>query len=295
MLAPIDKVTRKGGNDIIQVVISRSCDIFNCSECTQLLPFRRDVREMSLECIEEALICLQGWPGVIACFGGNPCTHSKFPQVCELWKKYVPNQSQRGLWTNNLMAHGRVINETFWPKARFNLNVHGNDQAKREMETWLPGIKVWGMQPSQHGGQLLDYSDFGIQDYDWEILRENCDINKNWSGGCYERDGHPYIYFCERAGSLDGVRGTNFGIRMEPGCWQWGMEKFQEQVKNCCDHYCGVPLRSKGYLDNADTYGVSRSLVQLTLPSKGKVKVEVVESLGEKSHELTDYIGLRKK
>lgn len=293
MLAPIDKVT-KGGNDIIQVVISRSCDIFNCSECTQLLPFRKDAKEMSLDCIEEALICLKGWPGVIACFGGNPCTHSKFPEVCKLWEKHVPDQRQRGLWTNNLMAHGRVCRETFWPKGRFNLNVHGNEQAAKDMQTWLPGIKVWGMHPSQHGNQLLDYADLGITDEQWTTLRENCDINRNWSGACYERDGHPYIYFCERAGALDGIRGTNFGLRMEPGCWKWGMDKFQGQVRTCCDHFCGVPLRGKGSLDNADTYKVSSSLVQLAIPNRGKVSVEVIESLEEKTYELTDYQGLRR-
>lgn len=298
MLAPVDKVLRRG-NDIFQIVITRKCDIFNCSECTQLLPFRKDAWEMTLECIEEALIAIQGWPGVIACFGGNPCTHSRFPEVCELWRKYVPNQRQRGLWTNNLMRHGEVAKKTFWPNGRFNLNVHGNVKAEQEMNTWLPGIRVYGAKPSQHGGQLLDYRDFGIPEEEWIRLREDCDINRKWSGACYGRLDdtgrmRPYMYFCERAGALDGVRGTNHGRLMEPGCWRWAMDRFQDQVKHCCDGYCGVPLRTKGYLDNADTYGVSPSLVPLTLGFKGKVKVEEVATLGEKSHELTDYQGLRK-
>lgn len=295
MLAPIDKITKRGGNDIIQVVITRSCDIFNCSECTQLLPFRRDALEMSLECIEEALIGLQGWPGIVGCFGGNPLVHSKFPEVCELWKKYIPDQRHRGLWTNNLLKHGQVCHDTFWPHGRFNLNVHGNELAAAEMTKWLPNIKVWGKQPSQHGGQLLDYSDYGISHYEWTRLRENCDINQHWSGAIYQRDdGYAYIYFCERAGALDGVRGTNFGVRVEPGCWKWGMGRYQDQVTNCCDHYCGVPLRTKGYLDSDTTYGVSPSLVQLTIPHKGKIKVETVVTRQDSSHELTDYQGLRK-
>lgn len=298
MLAPVDKVTTRGRNDIFQIVITRSCDIFNCSECTQLLPFRKDPREMSLECIEEALRCLQGWPGVIACFGGNPCTHSRFPEVCALWQKYVPNQAQRGLWTNNLMTHGSVCRDTFWPWGRFNLNVHGSQKAAAEMHKWLPNVKVYGAKPSQHGGQLLDYADYGIPDAKWVELRENCDINQHWSGACYARevDGiqKPFMYFCERAGALDGVRGTNHGVRMELGCWQWPMARFQEQVSGCCDHYCGVPLRTKGYTDSDDTYGVSPSLVPLTLDFKGKVRVETRETLPAGTHELTDYQGLRK-
>lgn len=298
MLAPYDKVTNRG-NDIFQIVITRKCDIFNCSECTQLLPFRKDPWEMSLGCIEEALQCIQGWPGVIACFGGNPCTHSQFPEVCRLWQKYVPNQRQRGLWTNNLMSHGAIAKETFWPNGRFNLNVHGNRDAEANMNYWLPRIKVYGSKPSQHGGQLLDFADYGISDEKWTELREHCDINRNWSGAAYGRldeDGvqRPYMYFCERAGALDGVRGTNHGVRMEPGCWRWLMERFQSQVTNCCDHYCGVPLRTEGYLDSADTYGVSPSLVPLTLEYRGKVKVETRETLPSGTHELTDYQGLRK-
>lgn len=298
MLAPVDKVLNRG-NDIFQIVITRKCDIFNCSECTQLLPFRKDPLEMTLECIEEALACIQGWPGVIACFGGNPCSHSRFPEVCKLWQKYVPNQRQRGLWTNNLMTHGAICRETFWPNGRFNLNVHGSTRAKADMNSWLPGIKVYGEKPSQHGGQLLDYADYGISEERWTELRETCDINQKWSGACYGRLDEsgvmqPYMYFCERAGALDGVRGTNHGVLMQPGCWRWAMDRFQGQVSACCDHYCGVPLRTKGYLDSEYTYGVSPSLVPLTMEFKGKVRVETRNELPQSTHELTDYQGLRK-
>jgi hypothetical protein len=160
VLAPIDKVRRKGGNDILQIVITRKCDIFNCSECTQLLPFRKDPLEMSLECVEETLSCLRTWPGVLALFGGNPCMHSRFPEVCRLLEKYVPDQHKRGLWTNNVLKYGEVARSTFWPKGRFNLNVHGNEKAKEAIEKHLPGIKVWGTSPSVHGSQLLDYRDW---------------------------------------------------------------------------------------------------------------------------------------
>lgn len=295
MLAPVDKVRRKGGNDIIQVVITRTCDIHNCSECTQLLPFRKDPKEMTLECVEETLIALKDWPGVVACFGGNPCTHSRFSEVAALWEKHIHPQSRRGLWTNNLMRHGEAARRVFWPHARFNLNVHGSEKAAEGMRQHLPGIKIWGTSPSQHGGQLLDYADLGISDADWVAMRERCDINQKWSGAVYMRDdGKPYFYFCERAGALDGVRGTNYGVRVEPGCWRWGMDRFAHQVSACCDHVCGVPLRSKGYLDNADTYGVSPSLIPLTLDRVGRVKVETVTAMGAKTHELTDYVGLRK-
>jgi hypothetical protein len=250
---------------------------------------------MTLECIERALISMRGWPGVVACFGGNPCTHSQFPEVCELWKKYVPDQRKRGLWTNNLLKYGTECKETFWPHGRFNLNVHGNISAAVQMNECLPGIKIYGYKPSQHGNQLLDYVDMGVSDEEWVELREQCDINQKWSGAIYQgTDGNPYGYFCERAGALDAVRGTNNGIEVFDGWWRASMGLFQNQVTNCCDHFCGVPLRGKGYLDSEATYGVSKSLVPLTLNPAGKVKVETVEASPEKSHELTDYHGLRK-
>jgi len=295
VLAPIDKVSRPGGNDIMQVVITRKCSQWDCSECSQLLPFRKDALEMSLECIEQALISMQGWPGVIAVFGGNPLNHSRFPQVCELWKKHVPDQRQRGLWTNNLLKHGAIARETFWPHGRFNLNVHGDREAEKVMNEFLPGIKVWGLTPSQHGGQLLNYADYGISDEKWVELREQCDINQNWSGAIYQRDdGRAYGYFCERAGAIDGVNGNNHGVLAVPGWWRSGMEAFQHQVKGCCDKLCGVPLRTKGYLDSETTYGVSPSLVPLTVNFKGKITVDVLTTLPESTHELTDYQGLRK-
>lgn len=295
MLAPIDKVTRRGGNDIMQVVITRICDR-QCSECTQLLPFRRDAREMTLDCIDAALASMAGWPGVVACFGGNPCTHSRFPEVCKLWEKHFPDQRQRGIWTNNLLKHGEQVRGTFWPHGRHNLNVHGDLAAKAEMERLLPGWKVFGEDRSQHGNQLLDYADFGIPESKWIEMRERCDINQNWSGAIYQGpDGTPVGYFCERAGSLDGVRGTCHGIPVVPGWWKNGMDVFQDQVRNCCNHFCGVPLRGKGYLDSEAKYGVSPSLVHLTDHRTGKpVEVEVVKRVGETTHELTDYVGLRK-
>lgn len=295
MLAPIDKV-RSGGNRIIQVVITRKCDLFNCSECTQLLPFRKDPMEMSLECIERTLRALRGWPGVIACFGGNPCTHSQFSEVCLLWQKHV-DPKQRGLWTNNLMTHGKVVKETFWPHGMFNLNVHGNDKAAEQMRMWLPRIKIWGTAPSHHSSQLMDYADYGISEADWIEMRERCDINQKWSGAVYMRDdGNPYIYFCERAGALDGVRGTNNGVLVEPGCWQWGMDKYRHQVSACCDHFCGVPLRTLGHVDRQDTYSVSPSLVSLTTERVGKAKVQVQETMPEgRTHDGTDYQLLRAK
>lgn len=294
MLAPIDKITKPHGNRIVQIVLTNSCDVYKCSSCTQLLPFRKDRRFMSLECVEEALAASADWPGVLSAFGGNPCTHAQFPEICRLFQKYIPDQRRRGLWTNNLLQHGEIIRETFWPHGTFNLNVHTNEKAAAEMEKWLPGIPIWGRKPVSHGGVLGNYKDLGVSDSEWVAKRERCPINQNWSSGIYERDGHPYAYFCEVAGSIDGVTGENNGVRVEPGWWRWAMDKFQHQVGACCDKHCIVPLQLKGHLDTEDTYDITPSVVPLTENMRGRVKLDIHQSVGETTHELTDYVGLRK-
>lgn len=296
MLTPQDKISKKG-NNIIQVVITRNCDIFNCSNCTQLLPFRKDnVREMSLECIEKVLINLKTWTGTIACFGGNPVTHSKFPQVCELWKKYVPDQRQRGLWTNNLLKYGPVIKDTFWPNGVFNLNVHGDMEAYNQMHKWLPGIKVWGSKPSHHAAVLGNHKDFNVSETEWEYLRERCDINQNWSAGIYQReDGNPYAYFCEVAGAIDGVTKENNGIPLTEEWWKLPISNFQKQIDNCCDKHCVVPLRIKGHEDIKNHYSISSSERLLTVGYAGHIAITDVDKKSslDKVKELTDYQGLR--
>jgi hypothetical protein len=296
MLAPLEKVESRR-NDIVQIVITRKCSVHTCSNCTELLPFRKDAPEMSLECVEEALVSLDGWPGVRAAFGGDPCSHSRFPEVCALWKKHVTNQRQRGLWTSNILRHGSVARDTFWPNGRFNLNVHGNSKAADEMRKWLPGIPIYGETGRiHHGAMLLDRRDFAVSDDEWIALRETCDINQKWSSAVVQGpDGKPRAYFCEVASALDSIRGEDHGVPAVPGWWRQPMEHFQHQVSGCCDRGCGVPLRRQGHQDTDDTYDISKSWLPVIENPRGKVKVQCHEELPPPVHELTDYAGLRLK
>ncbi len=255
MLAPIDKIHR-GGNDIIQVVITTACDR-NCSNCTELLPFRTDYRFMSLPCFTKAVASLADWPGVVALFGGNPCVHPKFAQFCSILSAVIPAE-RRGLWTNNVFRHGALAAETFG-SGRLNLNAHGDPEAFAEMDRWFPGrvIAGSGTQSSWHASILVDYRDIPLRDDEWLIARERCDINQKWSGSIVERRGEPFGYFCEVAGALDGIRGENHGIPAVPGWWAASMDRFGEQVRQCCDRGCGVPLRLAGHEDRAEVYDIS--------------------------------------
>jgi hypothetical protein len=226
------------------------------------------------------------------CVTGN-CSHPQFPQIAALWERYVPPK-QRGLWTNNLMTHGDVVRRVFYPDGTFNLNVHGSQRAREQMQKYLPGIPVWGTEGASHHGQVIGhYKDYGISDEEWLKKREACTINQNWSGAIYERDGAPYMYFCEVAGSHDGVRRENHGVRCEPGCWEWGMEKFQHQVRECCDRSCIVPCNFRGHNDLQEIYTISPSLLPLTENQSGRVAVQTTDGTPQTVHELTDYESLR--
>ncbi|MFI5401329.1 MAG: hypothetical protein ACHQ1G_00105 [Planctomycetota bacterium] len=289
MLTPKDKLDAKGNRNI-QIIVTTGCDLFRCSNCTQLLPFRRDYKHMSLDCFREAVASLADWPGVVALFGGNPCVHPQFPELCAILAEAVPPQ-RRGLWTNHVREHGEVARATFG-KGVLNLNAHGDAEAAKAMDRWFPGrvIKGSGDKASWHSPILLNWRDFGVTPAAWEGARESCDLNREWSAGIRQGpDGKPRAYFCEVAASLDGIRGTDHGVPAVPGWWKQPMAAYEGQVRNCCDAGCGVPLRRLGHLDRDATYDVSPSWVQ-HLKQQQAVKVELHDELPAPTQNAVDYL-----
>jgi hypothetical protein len=286
MLAPIDKINARG-NDIMQIVVTTACDR-NCSNCTQLLPFRTDYKFMSVACFRAAVHSLEGWPGVVALFGGNPCVHPKFPELCQIMTELVPAE-RRGLWTNNVFKHGELAAKTFG-QGRLNLNAHGDPEAFAEMSRYFPGrvIAESRDRASMHSAILANWIDLGMSEAAWIEARERCDINQKWSAAIVERNGAPYGYFCEVAASIDGIRGVNNGIPALEGWWRRRMDSFGEQVRNCCDRGCGVPLRLKGHLDNREIYDVSPSWREFVTTKT--VTIEIHQSEPEHCEQSTDYM-----
>jgi hypothetical protein len=261
MLAPIDKIQNRG-NDIMQIVVTTACDL-TCSNCTQLIVFRRDYKFMTLDCFEQAVVSMEGWPGVVALFGGNPCVHPQFPELCRILAEHRA-PAQRGLWSNHLFKHGQIAMATF-SESRLNLNAHASRAAAALFETYFSNQWIQGSdtRASWHAGILMDRRDMGMSDEEWTQRRERCDINQHWSGAILQRDGKPYGYFCEVAGALDGIRGENHGVPAERGWWRQGMSGFAEQVRGCCDRGCGIPLRFEGHRDSDEIYDRSASWAHL--------------------------------
>ena len=283
MKSPTDKK-----NDTIQIIVTRACQL-QCSNCTQLLPFRRDAKHMSTAVFREAVTSLVDWPGIVALFGGNPCTHPEFPELCEIITELIP-PNRRGLWSNNLGKHGQIAADTFG-RGRLNLNAHADEDAAAEIDRWFPGrlIESSRKTASWHSPILMDRRDIGMGDAEWVEAREKCDINLRWSAAIREHDGHAVGYFCEVAASLDGVRGENHGIPVVAGWWRWKMDQFDNQVKRCCDRGCGVPLKGLGHLDRDDTYDITESWVPLTLDRPKRVLTQVHTTMPATTEIPTDY------
>src|SRR5678815_4447941 len=112
MKAPGDKrPTWMGG--IIQIHITRVCNL-SCTHCTQGSNFGGKPVLMTLENFEIAVKSLRNYSGVVGVFGGNPTMHPQFAQICQILSEHIP-WDHRGLWSNNLMGHGKLCRETFNP------------------------------------------------------------------------------------------------------------------------------------------------------------------------------------
>jgi hypothetical protein len=293
MWTPADK-QQSGINDIIQIEITRRCDLYTCSNCTRLLPFRKDPLQMALDVFTEAVDSLADWPGVVALFGGNPCTHTRFADVCRILAERVP-PSRRGLWTNHTRSHGALCREVF-AGGRLNLNAHGDPLAFEEMSRWFPGRVIRGTdeRPSWHAAILVDYRDLGIAPEAWEWARERCDVNRRWSAILQERDGRAVAYFCEIAGAIDGVTGERHGIPAAPGWWKEPIGAYRDQIRNCCDRGCAIPLRLNGHLDAAAVYDVSPSWLPVIRENDARpVTLQVHRDMPEHCREATDYVRVR--
>lgn len=270
---------------IIQIVVTSRCDM-RCSNCIYMVPYRKP-EDITVENFERAVQSLVGYRGIVGLIGGNPCLHRQFPELCEIMR-IVPRR-QRGLWTNRLFGHGKLVAETF---GFLNLNCHGNQKAADEMHRDLSGTKVFGERdPCIHGAVMVSMVELNISESErWRAVA-CCDVNQNWSPAIVQLDGEIEAYACEVASSFAVVTGPRCGLAVTPGWWRKPMREFSHQVEMLC-HDCGVPLRLRGHEDQAQTDDVSMRYLPLLRRCPGRKSVVVTET-SRPVRELTDYQRLR--
>jgi organic radical activating enzyme len=276
---------------IICVDVTNKCDL-DCSNCTRLLANQDALWEMTPENFRTALRSLKDYFGIIAMLGGNPCMHSKFPELCQIFVEEIPNRLQRGLWTNNPFKHEDVARETF---GTFNLNAHGVERAQPALQRLTDAARTndriaWTyMGHSVHAPLLTAVKDvYGDSDM-WKKITE-CDINREWSASIVQnKDGELRAYFCEVAAAFDLARGGDHGHPVSPGWWQQKIEAFSDQIKHFCPG-CGVPAKMKGCADKEekDTYTRSNADIAVKRKTRNAVLMERVE-FDVPGHRATHY------
>lgn len=289
MVAPGQKRPRIMMNGIMQIAITRACNL-SCTHCTQGSNLAGKPAIMTVEQFEQAITSLDGYWGVKAVFGGNPCVHPHFDEICRIMRAHVPFL-QRGIWTNNLMGKGRHARITFNPR-HSNLNVHLDREAEEEFKRDWPESSpyVKGMNvDSVHSSPWVSPIDLGIPEEErWRMIAD-CDINKHWSAIIGVIRGELRAFFCEVAYSQAALHEKNpdwsgtdqpmpdTGLPVTPGWWKLPMEAFEQQVLTHC-HACGIPLRRKGqFAINGEKEEFTKTHSWIARPKAKDRRVEIVE------------------
>lgn len=297
MIAPGDK-------GVIQIIITSACDL-RCSNCTQMIAQQKKRFLMTVDNFRAAVRSLADYHGVIGVFGGNPCLHPHFDDLCRVMAEEIPDRRRRGLWSNNIHGHGAAIRGTY---GYFNLNGHHDEAAADEMRREVieplrgkPGVvqntlNVWGMgRDSMHAPVLVAIRDMigkpgGPKDEAemWATIEE-CDVNRRWSGAITQLNGELRAFFCEVAASFALLYDEDNGIPVTPRWWAKPIGEYDHQVNRWCPG-CGVPLRMAGRRDDENTDDAS----VMHLPVLGERRQrQIHDAVDSHTHEATDYASLR--
>lgn len=277
---------------IICVDVTNKCDLA-CSNCTRLLQNQKERWEMTPENFRLALQSLKNFRGIIAMIGGNPCVHSKFAELCKIFQEEVPDQRQRGLWTNNIFKHKDIVEETF---GGFNLNPHNMERAIGGLKALYDKMVIqrgfnggFYVGHSHHAPILTAVKDLYAPKEMWEKIA-TCDVNREWSASIVQNKGELRAYFCEVAASFDLARGTDNGLPVTPDWWQKPMADFSSQVKKFCPG-CGVSARLKGHFDHeeTDTYTESNRDIAEQAQTLRNRKIVKLETINQLDHKVTKY------
>lgn len=282
---------------VMQIHITRACDL-SCTNCTQGSNLGGKPVVMDLLQFTRAVRSVNNYPGVVGIFGGNPCIHPQFEEICEILAANIPFE-QRGLWSNNLNGHGKLCRATFNP-AYSNLNVHCSQKAFMEMVRDWPECHPKGLDDSRHSPPwvaMKDITDLSVEAQ--ESLIENCDINQLWSAMIGVFRGELRGWFCEIAGAQSMLHAnepdypdTGFLIN-DNHWWQQPIETFKHQIDKHCFE-CGIPLKGKGSLALGNDEYVSAThlpIYNLKKPLGKRVHVITkLDELGGHVMRATDYI-----
>lgn len=304
---------KMGGGGVLQIHVTRACSQA-CRNCTQGSNLSGKTYFMSPELFELAIRSLEGYPFLIAIFGGQPTLSPYFGKYCSIMRRLLPVE-QRGLWTNALNGWGKECRKTFDPK-NCNLNCHMQQGDYTEFRRDWPEAHAFGMDSdSRHSPVFVAMKDIipdeGLR---WELISK-CDIARDWSSLIGLFRGQLRAWHCEIQGAMSMLHqekpeypdtGLDPTVDHEDSVskkmvkwWLLPMQSFAHQVRKHC-HECSVPLKGYGALalDDSARDQVSQTHLDIYKPKRKNHQVEIVttsEQLGRTLHCMLDYIGNAKR
>lgn len=294
-----------GSGGVMQIHVTRACALA-CRNCTQGSNLRGKNTFMTPEQFEKAIASLEGYPYLIALFGGQPTLSPWFPEYCSIMRNKLPI-NQRGLWTNALNGWGAECRKTFYP-VNCNLNVHTDQQAFEEFRRDWPEANIIGHSTdSRHGPVYVAMKDVIPDEGERWRLISDCDIARNWSSMIGLFRGELRGWICEVMGAQSilhqdepeypdtGIPVVDWSTGEVSQWWKLPLKGFANQVRKHC-HECGVPLRGYGLLSQDDTGSDQVSAIHASIykPKRKGHEIEVVTGLQQlgvgRLQEFTSYI-----
>lgn len=276
MKAPSDRRPGIWRDGVLQIKVTNACDL-DCRHCSVGVGLARKLKRvffMTPDQFRTALRSLEAYDGVIGMFGGNPCIHPQFEELCRIFREEVPDKDQRGLWSNNLRGHGWMCRETFSAQ-HSNLNVHGVREAWDEIRRDWPEarpLQAGLSEPSMHGPIFGSMMDVGLTEEEmWERVG-TCYVNQTWSAEITVVGGRLVGYFCEIAATMaelegDPSFGMDVGMDVGVGGPWWKEPLWDLQVRKYCSR-CLVPLNARKIRDSSsepEQYTVAWRPLMLTV------------------------------
>jgi hypothetical protein len=218
------------------IYITWQCQL-RCFGCLSVRQHIRKPTHMSLEQIEQALQSLRGYRRCVLACGGEPTLHPQFPEVCRVFREYVPRR-RAVLPTNG---------------ARY-------EQYKADIDaTYGSVIYCDHREPMQHRPILVKGRDVLLEDEQVDRNIRNCYASALCTPAITERG----AYFCGMAAGLDRVRIEagleGLSVPLWDGWWKRD-EWFAQQASVLCQ-WCGLPHPLRSYPDNTQPTVVSRSWI----------------------------------
>lgn len=206
----------------IQLDITNFCNL-SCIYCSRYNKhLRNDQRYfMELGYFEKVIQSLEEWKGIIGIIGGEPLLHPKFPEICEIMRKYFPKTKYQ-LFTShkeNFKKYKPILDETF---EYFAYNEH-ND-AQKELCKFQPLTIAIGevIKNEKLKAQLID----------------DCWVQKKWCPAVNNKGG----FFCEVAAALDVILDGPGGYDInDKNWWKKAPEAFKDQADRYCN-LCGMAI-----------------------------------------------------